>query len=209
MAMSAGETMQTLAAVTYGIFITYVVNFLMLSAVAAKQAGRPVWLLDAGEPLQRLTGWTFRAAFAGAVLWPPVRLWTGRLPWDPVIMPQGVVVALSGHLLVAVGSAIALVSQYHMGAAWRIGTAEGEHGGLVQTGPFAISRNPVFLGQIILFVGLFVAFPDLVQLLIASALIAAIMLQVRIEERVLARAYREAYAGYAARVPRWIGRWRG
>ena len=200
--------MQILAAVTYGIFATYVANFLMLSAVAARQAGRPVWLLDAGEPRQRLTGWMFRAAFAGAMLWPPVRLWTGGLPWTPPIMPQGVAVALAGHLFVAVGAAIALVSQYHMGAAWRIGAAEGAQDGLVQTGPFAISRNPVFLGQAILFVGLFLAFPDPIQFLITAALIVAIALQVRIEENVLTRAFGDAYADYAARVPRWFGRTR-
>jgi hypothetical protein len=111
-------------------FLTYVANFLMLSAVAAKGAGRSIWLLGAGEP--RITGWTFRLAFAGAVLWPPVRLWTGGIPADPLAaMLPGMPAALSGHLLVAVGATIALVSQYHMGAAWRIGAAPSEQGGLV------------------------------------------------------------------------------
>ena len=76
----------------------------------------------------------------------------------------------------------------------------------MQTGPFALSRNPVFLGQALLFVGLFLAFPDLVQCLVSAAIIAALSVQVRIEERLLARAYGDAYADYRARVPRWIGR---
>jgi protein-S-isoprenylcysteine O-methyltransferase Ste14 len=199
--------MPTLAAVTYLMFLTYVANFLMLSAVAAKEAERSIWLLDAGEPLQRVTGWTFRLAFAGAVLWPPLRLWTGEMPADPIAaMLPGMPASLAGHLLVAVGATIALMSQYHMGVAWRIGAAAGQHGGLVQTGPFALSRNPVFLGQALLFVGLFLAFPDLVQCLISAAMIAALSVQVRIEERLLARAYGDAYADYRARVPRWIGR---
>jgi protein-S-isoprenylcysteine O-methyltransferase Ste14 len=121
-------------------------------------------------------------------------------------MLPGVLAALSGHLLVAVGATIALVSQYHMGAAWRIGAAASEQDGLVQTGLFAVSRNPVFLGQALLFLGLFLAFPDLVQCLISAATIAALSAQVRIEERVLARAHGDSYADYAARVSRWIGR---
>jgi protein-S-isoprenylcysteine O-methyltransferase Ste14 len=198
--------MQTLALVTYLLFLAYVANFLMLSAVAARQAERSIWLSGSGEPLQRWTGWAFRSAFVGAILWPPLRLWTGGLPADPIAILQGWTTALAGHLLVAVGAAIALISQYHMGGAWRIGAAEDGQGGLVQTGPFALSRNPVFIGQIVLFIGLFLAFPDPVQLLLSAALIAAASIQVRIEERVLARAFGQAYADYAARVPRWIGR---
>jgi protein-S-isoprenylcysteine O-methyltransferase Ste14 len=199
--------MRELGAVTYLLFVVYVANFLMLSAVAARQAGRPVWLLDAGEPLQRLSGWAFRIAFAAALVWLPLRLWTGGLASDPLTKTlTGTASALSGHLLVAVGAAIALVSQYHMGSAWRIHTAEGEQRALVETGPFAISRNPVFLGQVILFAGLFVAFPDLVQALIAVTLLGAVFVQVRIEERVLARTFGGAYHDYAARVPRWMGR---
>ena len=81
--------MQTLALVTYLLFVAYVANFLMLSAVAARQAGRSVWLFGSGEPLQRWTGWAFRIAFAGAILWPPLRLWTGGLPSDPIATLQG------------------------------------------------------------------------------------------------------------------------
>ena len=198
--------MQALAAVTYLMFLAYVANFLMLSAVAARQAGRSVWLFGSGEPLQRLTGWAFRIAFAGAILWPPLRMWTGGLPSDPLATTlQGLAAGLCGHLLVAVGAAIALISQYHMGAAWRIGAAEGEHGEFVQTGPFAISRNPVFLGQMLVFIGLFLAFPDFIQLTIAAAMVVALSVQVRTEERILARALGETYADYVARVPRWIG----
>ena len=194
--------MPTLAAVTYLMFLTYVANFLMLSAVAAQGAGCSIRLLGAREP--RMAGGAFGLAFASAVLWPPLRLWTGGIPADPLAaMLPGVPAALSGHLLVAVGAAIALVSQYHMGVAWRIGAAASDQRGLVQIRPVP---EPRVLGQALLFVGLFLAFPDLVQCLISAAMIAALSVQVRIEERVLATAHGEPYADYVARVPRWIGR---
>ncbi|WP_046863422.1 methyltransferase family protein [Microvirga massiliensis] len=76
--------------------------------------------------------------------------------------PRRWAASLAGHFLVALGSAIALMSQYHMGASWRVGAAPGELGPLVDTGPFALSRNPAFLGQAILLLGLALVFPDLV-----------------------------------------------
>ena len=198
--------MQALAAVTYLMFLAYVANFLMLSAVAARQAGRSVWLFGSGRPRQRLTGAAFVAAFAGAILWPPLRMWTGGFASDPVpARLQGLTAGLSGHLLVAVGGAVALIAHYHMGAAWRMGAREGEQGELVQTGPFAVSRNPVFLGQLLLFAGLFLAFPDLVLVTITATMFLAVLVQVRVEEAVLARTFGDTYADYAARVPRWIG----
>ena len=100
--------MQILAGVTYLLFLAYVANFLMLSAVAARQAGRSVWLFGAGMPRQRIVGWAFRVAFIGAMLWPPVRIWTGGFSSDPLTSAfQGTASALLGHLLVAAGAAVA------------------------------------------------------------------------------------------------------
>jgi protein-S-isoprenylcysteine O-methyltransferase Ste14 len=192
--------MQTLAAVTYLLFLAYVANAAMLAAVAARQAGGSLWRCGSSEPLERLTVWAMRAAFAVAMLWPPLRLWTGGLPSDPLAASiEGLALSLCGHLLVAVGAAIALIAQYHLGVA-------GADGNLVQTGPYALSRNPVLLGRIILFLGLFLAFPDIVLLLAAVTVVVAAAMHARSEERVLARTFGDAYADYRARAPRWISR---
>jgi len=132
---------------------------------------------------------------------------------DPVFSAlDGVAGDIIGHLLVAIGAMIAATSQMHMGASWRIGAAEGETGAIVDTGPFALSRNPVFVGQIILFVGLLLVFPDLFQAALTLALVVAIRLQVKIEERVLTATLGvltatlgEPYLAYSRRVGRWFG----
>ena len=62
--------MQTLAWVTYLLFLVYAANLLLLSAAAARQANRSIWLFGAGEPVQRFTGWAFRIAFVVAAVWP-------------------------------------------------------------------------------------------------------------------------------------------
>jgi protein-S-isoprenylcysteine O-methyltransferase Ste14 len=133
-------------------------------------------------------------------------MWTGGLASDPLTrIFAGTAASLSGHLLVALGAAVALISQYHMGSARR-SAAESGQSGLVQSGPFALSRNPVLLGRIVMFAGLFLAFPDLVQALISAAVLAAAFMQVRTEERVLRTAFGDAYDAYMERVPRWVGR---
>jgi protein-S-isoprenylcysteine O-methyltransferase Ste14 len=68
-----------------------------------------------------------------------------------------------------------------------------------------VSRNPVFVGQAVLFAGLFLVVPGCVQALLTAALIVAIHLQVRIEEKVLAETLGEPYLAYMARVSRWVG----
>ena len=67
------------------------------------------------------------------------------------------------------------------------------------------ARNPVFLGQALLFIGLFIVLPSLVQAGLTLALLIAIRLQVAIEERVLTASLGQPYLAYRARVRRWLG----
>ncbi len=193
---------------TYLVALVYLANFFALSAVAARATGRSVWLLHRADvPGQRLTALVFRGSFAVAFLWPGLRLLAeaagfalGTSVWAP-----GWFVSFCGHVLVAVGASVALLSQHHMGQAWRIGAAEGEQGpDLVESGPFALSRNPVFVGQAVLLLGLLFAFPDPVQAAAALGAWIAMHRQVLIEERVLRASFGARYDAYATRVPRWL-----
>ncbi len=89
-----------------------------------------------------------------------------------------------------------------MGLSWRIGAAPGQTGALVTDGPFARSRNPVFLGLLLL-VWALVPLAGPVMLVTAAAMTAAARAQVRTEEAVLSQD--AAWRSYAARVPRWFG----
>lgn len=198
--------MTAMEAMSYLMVLVYVVSFLAMSAILAREAGRPVWLFDKGGG-QKLPALLFRIAFAGSVLWPLVIAGFGDpVRGDPLAhWFDGPWYDLLGHLLCVIGACIAIISQRYMGASWRIGAAEGEQGPIVDGGPFAISRNPVFVGQAILFAGLFIVLPNLVQAALTIALFVAIWLQVRVEERVLAASLGEPYRAYQRRVRRWIG----
>lgn len=192
---------------SYLLAVAYVAGFLVLSGMLAKEAGRSVWLFGTGREKQTLPALLFRIAFAGAVLWP---LWLAAfgnpVKADPLAAAlDGPWFDVLGHLLVVLGACIALLSQRYMGASWRIGAAEGEQGAIVDGGPFAVSRNPVFVGQALLFIGLLIVLPSLIQAALTLALLLGIRLQVGIEERVLSASLGQPYLAYKARVRRWLG----
>lgn len=192
---------------SYLMAVVYVISFLSMSAILARESGREIWLFDRGGENQRLPAALFRLAFTGAIIWPLCVAAFGR-PWaaDPLHAAlDGPWHDVLGHLLIVIGACLALLSQRYMGASWRIGAAQGDLGGLVERGPFAISRNPVFLGQAALFSGLLIVLPDIVQAGLTLVLLVAIGLQVRIEERVLAAGLGAPYLAYKARVRRWLG----
>jgi protein-S-isoprenylcysteine O-methyltransferase Ste14 len=193
--------------VSYLLFCVYLFSFFGLTAWAAKLAGRPVWLFGKGIEPQALPAWLFRIAFAGSAIWPLVRALIGDpVAFDPIRDAlDGTLGDIAGHTLIAIGACIAAASQMHMGASWRIGAAEGEIGKIVDDGPFAVSRNPVFVGQVMLFAGLFLVFPGIIQALLTIALVVAVQLQVTIEERVLTATLGEPYVAYCGRVARWLG----
>ncbi|CAG0973057.1 protein-S-isoprenylcysteine O-methyltransferase [Anaerolineales bacterium] len=78
---------------------------------------------------------------------------------------------------------------------------------IINTGVFAISRNPLYLGGVIIFLGLALALNMLWALvtLLLSIIICHYVLIVP-EERYLAAKFGEEYKEYAASVHRWLGR---
>jgi len=112
---------------------------------------------------------------------------------------------LAGGVAFLVGLGLTLLAQVQMGLSWRIGVDEAEKTELVQTGLFALVRNPVFSAMGIVTVGLVLLVPSPVAFLGLGALLIALELQVRVvEEPYLLRVQGQAYAAYAARVGRFI-----
>jgi protein-S-isoprenylcysteine O-methyltransferase Ste14 len=77
---------------------------------------------------------------------------------------------------------------------------------LITYGPYAYTRNPLYVGEMVLWLGWAILYGSLVVLLVMVVLTVVIILVVPWEERVLARQFGETYRQYQARVPRWLGR---
>ena len=75
---------------------------------------------------------------------------------------------------------------------------------LVMTGPYAYTRNPMYLGHIIFLTGLAVTFHSLLAAAIALATAVWFHLRVLGDEKRLAERIGPAYIDYTARVKRWI-----
>ena len=148
--------------------------------------------------MTRIGGWLFRRRtliplpLAAAVLLAPARLTRGA---------AGVVAA--GIVLVVLGELIRLWGVRHIGAISR--TRSERLGPLVASGPFALIRNPLYVGNVALWVG-FALSAGLVWL--APVFVAILAFEyhaiVRWEERLLDERLGERYRRYAASVPRWL-----
>lgn len=185
----------------------YVLVFLYLTARTARQSGKPIWLFSAGRERQTVAAGLFRASFVLGCILAVFTKWVETNPQGHEHISRldfGQMTASAGLMVMALGVALAIYAQNHMGNSWRIGAAEGQLGEIVSDGPFAYSRNPVFVGQIALFAGLAAVYPTLPQIAIAVSVIVAATLQVRTEERVLERDLGAAYAAYRRRVRRWL-----
>jgi protein-S-isoprenylcysteine O-methyltransferase Ste14 len=108
----------------------------------------------------------------------------------------------TGVVLTAAGEAIRFWAVHHIGVISR--TRSGRLGPLVDSGPFALVRNPPYIGNILLWVG-FTLTAQLVWLAPLVALLLALEYHaiVRWEEQLLEARYGPEYRAYAARVPRW------
>lgn len=75
----------------------------------------------------------------------------------------------------------------------------------VTTGIYRISRNPAYLGIILIYISIGIACSSWVFLLVAIGYIILMNILVVPEERMCLEKYGEAYREYMKRTPRWIG----
>lgn len=121
------------------------------------------------------------------------------IPWLDSSLLIGIGLALLASALIWV-----LVAQIQMGDSWRIGIDEKTNSPLVQHGLFGVSRNPIFLGMLVMLVGLLFAIPTAATLIVTLLGFVLIHIQVRLEEPFLLDKYGEAYRVYQKHVRRWL-----
>ena len=147
-----------------------------------------------------------------------------RFPWPPVITLAALAAALlvqhfvpilwaapgilraAGWVVLAAGLSLDL---------WSIGVLRSRQANvlphraatrLVSRGPYAWSRNPIYVGNVMALTGAALAFAN--PWLLVSAALAAIAihkLAVMREERHMAARFGPEWARYAVRTPRWVG----
>ncbi|HRF07498.1 MAG TPA: isoprenylcysteine carboxylmethyltransferase family protein [Xanthobacteraceae bacterium] len=143
--------------------------------------------------------------------WPPLLLVAGiafgallgtLLP-IPVVIPAPL--QLAGFVLLAIGITLDISAIIWMA---RLGTNILPHkaaGALLTSGPFRLSRNPIYLGNTLTLAAMGLAFANL-WFAVLAAFMAVLLHRLAIlrEEAHLAARFGKAWDDYAARTPRWL-----
>lgn len=154
------------------------------------------------DTVTRIGGWLFRHRTSipvpialALLLIPPPSSQVGL--WTPV--------GFAGVLVVLLGESIRIWAVHHIGAISR--TRSERLGPLIDTGPFSLVRNPLYIGNLLLWIGFTIA-AGLIWLV--PAVIVLLVLEyhaiVRWEERLLDSRLGASYRDYLTRVPRWLPR---
>jgi len=147
-----------------------------------------------------------------------------RIPWPPLLGAAALALAFFserayplnlqlgpggpwlGWALIAAGLGLDL---WAMATMWRARVNILPHraaGGLVTSGPFAFTRNPIYLGNTTAIIGVGGAVGSLWFVLAALVMAKFVeALAIRREERHLALRFGRDWLDYCARVPRWLG----
>jgi len=115
-------------------------------------------------------------------------------------------VFIIGPLLAAVGEGVRLWAVRHIGTISRTRTTR--YGPLIAAGPYAIVRNPLYVGNWFLWTG-FAVWSGLLWMLPVAWVIFVVQYRAiaRWEGSFLRGIYHEAYDDYARNVRAWVPRW--
>jgi protein-S-isoprenylcysteine O-methyltransferase Ste14 len=127
------------------------------------------------------------------------------IPIGPGLGRPNTLALMVGLAFVLLGVALAVLSvrSFHVAGT---SVVPGEPStALVVTGPYALTRNPIYVGFVLAYFGLSIMLTSLwVLLLLIPVLVILQRGVVEREEAYLERQFGEAYHRYKARVPRWI-----
>lgn len=127
------------------------------------------------------------------------------LPIPPGLAQANKLAVLAGSAFAAAGFALAAFSARSFGLAGTSVVPGEPSTALVTTGLYAISRNPIYIGFLLVYLGLAIILTSAwVLLLLIPVLIILQRGVVEREEAYLERQFGEAYRKYKARVPRWL-----
>jgi len=156
---------------------------------------------------RRADPWWFWAVLAGAVA---TLFWLG--PYGDrrgvAVLPDGDALRYAGLVLFLVGAAVRLTARVTLGARHLpvVGEIEGHQ--LQTQGIYRFVRNPSYLGGIVATLGMALILRSWAGVIAAGAVAAALRARLVREESFLAERFGDEWRAYAARVPRFLPRFR-
>lgn len=156
---------------------------------------RRVWPPPARDSWQYRIVWVLTAVATIGILV------VGVLDWNTSAIDHWLRVPIGGGLAVA-GLALALWGVRTLGIHRSLGLT----GALVGAGPYRLTRNPQYVGDIVLLLGWAIACNSLRTWIVCGLAAAWYALAPLLEEPWLRELHGEPYEAYLRRVPRFVGR---
>lgn len=116
-----------------------------------------------------------------------------------------VIVRWIASIITALCYMLTVVCWFAMGSSWSIGVLKKEHG-LVTSGPFALSRHPIYSLSILMMICTVIVLPTLPMAIFALIHIILMNIKARAEEQHLIRHFGDQYRQYMQRVGRFLPR---
>lgn len=110
----------------------------------------------------------------------------------------------AGLLLTAIGVSFFIIAMLTMADSWRAGIPEHDKTRLVQNGIYRISRNPAFVGFDLMYIGLMMAFPNVLHIVFALFPVVMLHLQILQEEAFCKVTFGAEYEAYCKHVRRYL-----
>lgn len=166
---------------------------LVRGAAIRRATGDRPWAFASAKGVQRIAGSSFALSVAALIVA------AALAPSDLTIW------TIAAATVSLIGAAIVIVAQVQMGRAWRVGVREGDAPLFVSHGLFRYSRNPIFVGMMLVGLSAAIVSGKLWSWAALALFVLSCIVQVRIEEGHLEASFGDAYRVFRRQVPRWLG----
>lgn len=175
--------------------------------LAAVRKGEAVSLLPERKGGQQPFWVQVAMLVLGIVLCIPL-FYYGWVPFLKLSSPIKQFLAASGLLIYIFGICLVLWARRTLGKNWGVSTSRQaklrvDHE-LIQSGPYALVRHPMYFGSWVFMLGLLMLYPMWVILILAVSMVAAFFMRARREEAVLAERFGPAWEEYTKQTARFI-----
>ena len=119
------------------------------------------------------------------------------------ILPRFTWLRILGALLCAGGVGVAIWARHILAGNWNAAVSLQKRHTLVQAGPYAVVRHPIYLGFLLAALGMFLVLGE-VRALVCLCHVTQFFNKIRFEEDVLRRTYPDEYPDYERRVKRLV-----
>jgi protein-S-isoprenylcysteine O-methyltransferase Ste14 len=177
-------------------WIAWAVSWLVAASWASSAAKRPPLREEAVYRVLTIAGAALMfVQFRDAANW--------NLLFEPPRWLQWLLVVVE-----VAGFAFCWWARIHLGTLWSARVTRKDDHRIVDTGPYAIVRHPIYTGLIAALLATVLAFPGSLNIAGCAILILSFVLKARLEERFLmGELGAEAYTSYRRRVPMLVPFW--